>query len=357
MLLILCIDYEKLANMQHKIIHSSKLLNKHGQLIQKGYATSPILKFNRKDTAHKLRLKEWDYYLIYNNKYAIAMTIGKSASILLISASVIDLESKKETTKSIIRIVSQNKLSMPTSSESGNIVYSDCYVNISFLLEEGSRNLTLHMKNFDKGSDLNVSFQLFQEPIDSMVIATPFKEAATDFYYNRKIIGMRAIGNVNYNNKSISFSSDNSFGLLDWGRGVWPYKTTWYWSAGQGMVNCNLFGFNLGYGFGDTSAATENMLFFNGVASKLNDVTFHIPINDKKKYEYMEPWVFTSSDHRFEMVFTPIFDRSANLSALILSTDQNQVFGKFNGKAVLDDGTILLVHDFLGFAERVDNRW
>lgn len=57
------------------------------------------------------------------------------------------------------------------------------------------------------------------------------------------------------------------------------------------------------------------------------------------------------------MVFHPIFDRNVNLSALILSTEQHQVFGKFTGKAVLDGGEVIEVKDFMGFAERVSNKW
>jgi hypothetical protein len=57
------------------------------------------------------------------------------------------------------------------------------------------------------------------------------------------------------------------------------------------------------------------------------------------------------------MDFFPIIDRSVNLSIAILSTNQHQVFGKFTGSAVLEDGTIIYVKDFMGFAERVENRW
>jgi hypothetical protein len=34
--------------MQHKITKPSKLLNKHGELIQRGYATYPLLKYQKK---------------------------------------------------------------------------------------------------------------------------------------------------------------------------------------------------------------------------------------------------------------------------------------------------------------------
>lgn len=342
--------------MQHKITKPSRLLDKHGKLIQKGYATSPLLKYRRKDVARKSRLKEWDYYLVNNKDYAIAFTIGRSCSLLLISTSLIDIKNRKETTKNFVRLISEDCFSMPQSPKIGDIIIQDKKLSIAFLHEDGKRKLSMTVKSFEKNADLEVSILLSHEPKDTLVIATPFKKDKKKFYYNQKIIGMRASGTVRIGNKTISFSPVQSYGILDWGRGVWPYKTTWYWSAGQGMVWGNLFGFNLGYGFGDTSAATENMLFFNGKASKLEDVVFHIP-KSKNKYMYLKPWAITSSDGRLVMEFNPIFDRSANLSAFLFSTNQHQVFGTFTGTAILDDGTVVYFNDFPGFAERVENRW
>ncbi|MEI3102134.1 MAG: DUF2804 family protein [Oscillospiraceae bacterium] len=65
--------------------------------------------------------------------------------------------------------------------------------------------------------------------------------------------------------------------MLDWGRGVWTYHNTWYWGSASYHVNGVPFGWNIGYGFGDTSAASENMLFYKGKAHKLSQVKFNIP--------------------------------------------------------------------------------
>ena len=190
-----------------------------------------------------------------------------------------------------------------------------------------------------------------------MVIATPFAEKKTAFYYNRKVIGMRASGTVWFDRKKYKFTPGNSYGLLDWGRGVWTYDNTWYWGAGQGVAEGHRFGFNIGYGFGDTSAASENMLFYDGAAHKLEDVAFLIPKDEKGRELYTEPWRFTSSDGRFEMAFTPIIDRKAKISLGVIMSDQHQVFGRFTGTAVLDDGRRIKLEDFLGFAEKVRNKW
>ena len=163
---------------------------------------------------------------------------------------------------------------------------------------------------------------------------------------------MRASGKVLYGGKLYEFSPETDFGALDWGRGVWTYDNVWYWGSGSGDIDGHRFGFNIGYGFGDTSAASENVIFYDGVAHKIDDVKFNISDN------FIDAWTFTSSDGRFEMSFEPIIDRSDYTSVLdLIVTNQHQVFGKMTGKAVLDDGTVIRVKDFLCFAEKVHNKY
>ena len=159
---------------------------------------------------------------------------------------------------------------------------------------------------------------------------------------------MRASGYAEFDGVRYEFNPETDFGTLDWGRGVCTYDNTWNWGSGNAVVNGKPFGFNIGYGFGDTTAASENVLFYDGVAHKLDDVEFHIPASG-----YTDPWRFTSSDGRFEMDFKPVIDRNAKISLKVIETDQHQVFGRLSGKAVLDDGTVLDIKDLMCFAERV----
>ena len=111
-----------------------------------------------------------------------------------------------------------------------------------------------------------------------------------------------------------------------------------------------------GYGFGDTSAASENALFYDGKLHKLSRVTFNIP-RRAGEFDYLAPWTITSDDSRFEMDFKPVLDRSADIDAKLLRSEQHQVFGLFTGTAVLDNGRRIKLRDFPGFAERVVNKW
>ena len=338
--------------MQHEITTPGLLLNKEGNLREPGWARKLILNYRREDIkAPKFRIKEWDYYIVNDGHHGVALTVADNGYMSLISASVLDFDAPREKTMSIMTAFPMGKLHMPNTSEAGDVRYCGKRVQMAFLKSQGARHLDCRFEKFSEGKALSLSLDLEEPEMDSMVIATPFEKPGT-FYYNQKINCMRASGRVELGNDAFTFSREDSFATLDWGRGVWTYDNTWYWGNGNGMVNGKPFGFNIGYGFGDTSAASENLIIYDGKAHKLDGVQFNIPADS-----YVKPWTFTSTDGRFEMDFQPVLDRAARTYALVLETDQHQVFGKFTGHAILDDGTVLELKDFLGFAEKVHNRY
>jgi hypothetical protein len=343
--------------MQHRITEKKLLLNETGSLNECGYATSLILDYDRKAIkAKQMRIKEWDYYLIGNDRFALALTIDDNSYMGLDSVSFLDFTKAWEHTTSPMQFMTKGRKNLPSTSEKGDIVSSGKGYSIEFLNDGKSRKLSVRMDDFMDKIPLKAEIVLYDAPEESMVIATPFKDSPLAFYYNQKINCMKAKGYVDFNNVKYVFDPSDSMAVLDWGRGVWTYKNSWYWGSGSGYVEGVPFGFNIGYGFGDTSKASENMLFYNGKAHKLDKVDFVIP-HTGDKYDFMSPWKFTSNDNRFVMDFIPILDRASYTSLGIIKSDQHQVFGKFTGTAVLDDGKVINIKDFIGFAEKVFNKW
>lgn len=341
---------------QHEITERRPLLDASGNLTEPGYAKSLLPVYRRGDIkANKLRIKEWDYYCINNGHFALALTIADNSYMGLDSISLLNLDEGWEITKSPMKAFTNGKVCLPESSERGDVHSAGRNYSILFKNEGDRRVLIAQMKNFGPEGSLYAKVTLTDIPAESMVIATPF-DKDKHFYYNQKINCMRAAGKVEFDGQVIEFDPEESCATLDWGRGVWTYKNTWYWGSGNGTVEGRPFGFNIGYGFGDTSAASENMLFYDGTAHKLERLTFGIPQKDGKD-DFMSPWKFTSSDGRFEMDFTPVLDRASCTNVGIICSNQHQVFGYFNGTATLDDGRVLKIENLQGFAEKVYNKW
>lgn len=337
----------------HEITKAQRLLSADGTLGECGWSRKPLQGYNRRDIrTPKFRIKEWDYYLVMAKDFGIAFTISDDGYIGLQSVSLIDLKRGVEHTETILNLFPMGKFKLPSNSSRGVTKYQDKRLTMSFLPKQGKRIIDCCFHKFWQNNKLTCHIELHQPKMDSLVIATPWKEKKTAFYYNQKINCMRAEGWIEYDGRRIQFDPRTDFGTLDWGRGVWTYDNTWYWGSGNCDVNGHSFGFNIGYGFGDTKAATENVLFYDGKAHKLDEVTFCIP-----RDSYISPWKFTSSDGRFEMNFEPVLDRAACLNALVVISDQHQVFGKMSGKAVLDDGTVITLDHCMCFAEKVHNRY
>ena len=342
---------------QHEILRSAPLLNASGDLAEPGWARSLLPVYRRSDIrVSPMRIKEWDYYLITDGHVGLALTIADNGYMGLDSVSFLDFDEGWEQTKSPMRLFPMGKTGLPESSADGASEIARGGYAMAFYHEDGARRLSFHMDRFLDGDAIEGIFTLSGAPEESMVIATPFDKPG-HFYYNQKINCMRAEGWITLGKRRIELTPDRFFGVLDWGRGVWTYHNTWYWGSASGELDGVPFGWNIGYGFGNTAAASENVLFYDGRIHKLGTVEFHIPKDEKGRNAYLNVWNFTSDDNRFYMDFTPVLDRSALTSAIIIKSDQHQVFGRFTGRVTLDDGTVLPVRDFFGFAEKVENKW
>ncbi|MBQ6731149.1 MAG: DUF2804 domain-containing protein [Bacilli bacterium] len=340
--------------MEHKL-SEGLLLDEKGNLNEAGYAFGLVKEYRRDDIkAAKSRIKEWDYYFISDDEYGIALTIDDNSYMGMASISVLDFKAKKENTKSYIVWFTNGKVGLPSSSKNGDAKIKNKNFDMLFENKDGKRHIICSMKNVAKGKDFNCDFLLEKTLDKSMVIATPFKKKK-HFYYNQKINLLKASGYFDFGGLHYEMKS-TALGVLDWGRGVWTYKNTWYWSSLNAVYQGHNIGFNLGYGFGDTSAASENMFFYDKEAYKLEDVAFNIPKNDKGQLDFMSKWTFTSQKGDINLTFIPIIDRYANTNALIIQSKQHQVFGYFSG-SIFAEGKEYKLENLLGFAEMVTNRW
>lgn len=344
--------------MQNRMLSTSALLRPDAWPTEVGYALSPIKQYERsKIKASPLLIKEWDYYLVSNDHFALALTVSDNGYMGLDSVSVIDFDQKLQKTQSFMQAFPLGKKHLPSCSESGVTRALGRNHELTFRVESGRRQLYGHVYDFF-GPQQPLLFDIVLNPVkqDSMVIVTPFHKPKRGFYYNRKLNCLPAEGRVIMAGNEALFSPVSSFAVLDWGRGVWPHKVQWYWAQASGLVHDKRFGFNFGYGFGDCSAATENMLFFDGIAHKLGNVDFACVMKDGQA-DYLSPWQVSDDWGRVELEFIPILDRAAKMDYHLLGSDQHQVFGRFHGRVILDDGTLIEVKDLTGFLEKVVNKW
>jgi hypothetical protein len=164
---------------------------------------------------------------------------------------------------------------------------------------------------------------------------------------------MPVTGWVEYLDQKHTITPQHCLANLDWGRGVWAYDSFWVWASSSGfLADGRSIGLNMGFGFGDSSKATENAFILNGKVQKLEQVKFEY---DSKNF--MAPWKMQNEDGRLNLTFTPFYERIAKTDAKILTSEVHQMFGKYNGTLTSDDGENLTIENLIGFAEEHHARW
>lgn len=343
-------------SVERELLEKGPVLDEKGRPIP-GYSRRSVLSYDRKAIkAPPWRIKEWDFYQISNDHLCLQLTIGHAAYAGQVSLNLLDFrKGKKYLQASRILPLPFGSLHMPSDAEAEHKLvyrhrgwpnrYGDSSIFMSFEVIGGSRVLTCRWK------DLEAYIMLERKNPDSLVVNLPFDEYEHAFYYNHKINCMAAEGYVRTRRHTWRFDQKDSFGILDWGRGVWPFHNEWYWSNGSGWLDGEMFGFNLGCGFGNTDTASENMLFYKGCSHKIGKVDFVLG------KDHSEPWRFRDREGRLDLRLDPVYDNRTRTKLLWVDNVCHQMFGSFSGKAVLDDGTVLQVRDVISFAEHAVNNW
>ncbi len=343
----------KNLGLQNEITVSGTLLSSKGTLNQRGWARKPILTYNKENIAKSwIRIKEWDHFSILNPEFGIQLTIGDIGYLTQMSFVFLDFKKRKRFDYATMKFLTRSKLLPQSSLEDSIIEFPTNKFNAT--IEKRGNLRLLKLDNIQIGKKIvQGDVKLTDDPsMDNTVVVTGYKEDSKLFYYNHKVNYMPAKGGINFGGKEYTFDPQTSFGLMDWGRGIWPYRTHWLWGSACGIIDGIPIAFNIGYGFGDLSSHTENIFFYNGKVHKLDEVVFHHENRDPSK-----PWKFTSNDNRFRMELVPLIPHREKLNYGLISLNSCLLHGLYSGEVLLDEGDIIRIENMLGHAEDIYWRW
>lgn len=344
---------------QHEITTPSPLLDPRGRLAQVGWARAPLLDCNLEQVAfyprplrflQRFRVKRWDYYGVTTPDRFFSATVadlGYAGQVFVYTVDFATGRHHEET----LTIPFARGVTLPRNSTEGESAFDDGRTRLRFQTLPGERRLSVVWPNFD-GKPLAAELTLRLAPHhESTVVVIPIR--GNRFYYNRKVNCLPAAGWLQIGGQRTAITPATCLGNLDWGRGVWEYRSFWVWASASGFLgDGRTVGLNLGFGFGDTSAATENTLILDGRVHKLGQVDFTYDPADFKR-----PWRMVSSDGRLDLTFEPFLARVAATNLLVITSEVHQMFGRYRGTATADDGEVIIVDELIGFAEEHRAKW
>jgi hypothetical protein len=346
--------------MQKEITQPGVLLDEKGRLTQVGWSRQPMLDCNLERAAFYempfsvlqfLRVKRWDYYAVFTPNRFFSATIADLGYAANIFVYTMDFATGALHEEGLVIPLSKGVI-LPKNSATGNSHFQDARARLDFRVTPDTRTISVEWPAFDQGKGIAAEITLdCPANHESMTIVIPIGQKR--FYYNRKINCLPAEGFIKYGDTREELLPSDSIGSLDWGRGVWEYRSFWNWASASGFLpDGRTVGLNLGCGFGDTSAATENCLVLQGHVHKLDQVKFAYDSRD-----YIKPWKFTDSQGRLDLDFVPFKDRTAQTDLLVIHSQVHQMFGRYSGQVVADDGEKIQLKGLIGFAEEHHARW
>jgi hypothetical protein len=344
--------------MQTKLTLPGKLLHLDGSLSNVGWSPQPVLDCNLENARfyllrlfQRFRIKRWDYYAVFTPNKFFSATIADLGYAGNIFVYVMDYASGELHEEGMVVPLSRG-IALARNSDQGESSFNGKNLNLRFQTTPEGRKISVSWPGFHGGRGISADIVFHQPPgHESMTIVIPIGKRR--FYYNRKINCLPAEGTIQYAGQTEGLSPANCLGSLDWGRGVWEYKSFWNWASASGFLpDGQTVGLNLGCGFGDLSAATENCFVLNGKVYKLEQVTF-----DYDPQDFMRPWKFSDSAARLKLIFIPFKERKAVTNLGVIFSEVHQMLGRYSGTLQTDQGANIQINDLIGFAEEHQARW
>ena len=344
--------------MQTEITKHGSLLDERGRLTQVGWSRQQLLDCNFENARfyalrlfQRFRIKRWDYYAVFTPRRFFSATIadlGYAGNLFVYTLDFVTHELHEEG----LVIPLGKGISLSRNSTEGESHFEDKRAKLHFSARPEGSQVFVDWQAFHGGRGIHADINLKYLPgHESMTIVIPIGKKR--FYYNRKINCMPAQGSIQYGDLREELNPSNSIGSLDWGRGVWEYRSFWNWASASGFLpDGRTVGLNLGCGFGDLSAATENCLVLDGRVHKLEQVHF-----DYDSTDYMRTWKFTDSEGRLALEFMPFKERLAQTNLGVVFSEVHQMFGRYTGQVIDDGGEVIHIRDLIGFAEEHQARW
>lgn len=289
------------------------------------------------------RRKRWEYWGIVSPTHMVGVTVSSLDYAGVHGVYVLDRATGEETTVDVV-VPFARGVELPDRSGAGRT--SARARGLRIRITDDPRGTHLVVDGPRVGLDVR-----FDRPEghESLGVVVPWD--ARHFQHTVKDVSRPARGTLRLGSgasaQTHELAPGRSFGVLDHGRGRWPYRVVWNWAAGSGDGR----GIQLGGRWTDGTGATENALLVDGRIHKIGDeLAWDYDLADPSRQ-----WRITGP--RVQATFVPEHVRVARTELGVVGSRTHQAFGTFGGRAQADDGTWVPLDGLVGWAEEARQRW
>ncbi len=295
------------------------------------------------------RKKRWDYWCITSDRLAFSATIANVDYMAIGSACLLLFDSNRFATQTTIKPFPRTPVMPPVVS--GDVIHAHKKLSLAFHSIGTGVRIAVRSEALG-GQPLNARLDIFRpEGHESLNVVVPWNPRT--FQFTSKQHCLPTGGTIVWGRETFTLDPGAAFACLDYGRGIWPYRTTWNWAAFSGRAGQDIVGINMGGRWTDGTGMNENGILLNGRLHKIfDDILFEYDRTD-----FMAPWrMRTGTTPVVDLTFAPFYDRAEATNLLLLSSSVHQVFGRYTGTLRVDD-RVIRVEGLLGWAEEHIARW
>jgi len=299
------------------------------------------------------RNKRWDYWAVLAGDIVISSVYADVDYVGLADVWWADLATGA-TGGRAATVPAARGLSLPDRPGTAPLTYTNTSLDLSITDDDAGTRLvaTWSEKDGQRGS-LDVLVEL-AEGHESMNVVIPW--SAKRFQYTSKHQARPARGEMHVGDRSwtIGGIGGDAWGVLDVGRGRWPYRTSWNWGGGAGAADGGAtVGLQLGGKWTEGTGFTENGILVDGRLTKVGaELTWAYRWDDP-----LHPWHVEDPTGHLSLDLHPRYDKHTRIEAGVIGTETHQVFGTWSGTVTDDGGSTHTLHDLQGFAEESRWRW
>ena len=338
---------------EHEIVGSIKLANTSGKLLNsdaKGWSRFPFHEANLRGKWG--RNKRWDYWAILAGDLVISGVYANVDYLGMADVWWCDLTTSVNGGRALA-LPGGGGLKLP--SISGQSPLSVQRKNFQLEMHDDALGNTTITATWVERNGVSASLDAEMTlPVnhESLNVVIPWSDKR--FQFTTKHQARPSQGTLRIGEVTREFGDGNAWGVVDIGRGRWPYRTNWNWGGGAGVTaQGDTIGIQIGGKWTAGTGFTENGILVNGRLHKIgNELNW--------QYDWAQPlkrWKVRDPGGQLDIELVPTYDKHSKTSLGVLRMETHQVFGQWNGRFVDDDGQVHAIEGFQGFAEESRSRW
>ncbi len=301
------------------------------------------------------RTKRWDYWAILAGDLVVAVTYADLDYLGIADVFWVDLARARSGGRQV-GVPGGHGIALPDLPGTAPLRYRSRKLELDIVdAEDGSTSIRARWTERDGtpgALDARVALPAGHE---SLNVVVPFRERLfqyTSKHQARPVTGAFTLGGVS---RALERAEGGAWGVLDVGRGRWPYRTHWNWGGGAGRAAGGgpVVGIQIGGKWTEGTGATENGILVDGRLTKIGEEL----VWDYDWARPMRPWRVRAPSGAIDLTLTPRYDRHVKVNAIVLGTEVHQVFGTWSGTVRPDGSGALRVERIQGFAEESRMRW